>query len=64
MKLTGRKRLRVQNRLFRQPLVVLQLEYEVCDPGPVDIDPGYTVHAWIDAKPEDIENGLEGFTTD
>jgi hypothetical protein len=55
-KLTGRRRHRVEQRMFRKPLVVLQLEVEGYVPqfngGPM-VD-GKFKRWWVDAKPEDV----------
>ena len=54
-KLTGRRRHRVEQRMFRKPLVVLQLEVEGFVPkhigGMVD---GNIERWWVDARPEDV----------
>jgi len=54
-KTTGKWRHRVEQRMFRSPLLVLQLEVEGFVPkyigGMVD---GNIERWWVDAKPEDV----------
>lgn len=63
--LTGERRYRVQQRLFRQPIVVLQVQYRVegyeADYNGRGSDVDYV--DWRDAKVEDITRITEGGAT-
>lgn len=54
--LTGRTRYRVENRLFRKTLVVLQVEARCDGWRPSDFQPGTGADRtyWRDARPEDF----------
>lgn len=62
--LTGNTRCRVVARLFRDPLLVLQVEvhrkgYEVCGPyGETTMD--FDDYVWRDAKLEDLKVVVNG----
>lgn len=62
-KLTGRRRFRVQTRLFGQPLLVLQVEKEIKHYDDIGAFGEVTyVKEWFDARVQDVTAG-EAVTT-
>ncbi len=56
MKLTGQIRYRQQSRLFRSPVLILQVQEEV----PIFNRPDFYVDSWRDATVDDVdEDNLE-----
>lgn len=59
--LTGEMRFRTEKRLFRRPLLVVQVKIKTT---PFDVDSIYappTIYRWVDARSEDLKPETRGY---